>query len=131
MAFPKEWRFDVTVTSAANSTREEGVPLVTLRALADYWRDEYDWRRFEQVLEAVPQYCTSIDGLAFHFLHMPSAQPDAMPLVIPDLLHANSRIPEEQAATLFPELGAEGLGRNQPHTRRRIYLHEWSDCFGG
>jgi pimeloyl-ACP methyl ester carboxylesterase len=60
----------------------QGVPLDKLRALVDYWRDAYDWRRFEQVLEAVPQYCTSIDGLAFHFLHVPSAHPNALPLLL-------------------------------------------------
>jgi epoxide hydrolase len=60
----------------------QGVPLVQLRALLDYWRTDYDWRRRESVLNILPQYRTTIDGLGVHFLHVQSPPTNAMPLLI-------------------------------------------------
>ena len=60
----------------------QGVPLAYLRELCVYWADEYDWRATEARLNALPQFRTTIDGLAIHYLHVRSPQPDALPLII-------------------------------------------------
>jgi microsomal epoxide hydrolase len=59
-----------------------GVPLGYLKELADYWRTSYDWRPHEARLNELPQFTTTIDGANVHFLHVRSAEPDALPLVI-------------------------------------------------
>ncbi|MFC8849262.1 MULTISPECIES: epoxide hydrolase family protein [unclassified Micromonospora] len=61
---------------------KRGVPLGYLRELADYWRDEYDWRSAEAELNQIPQYTTEIDGATIHFLHVRSPEPDARPLLL-------------------------------------------------
>src|SRR5205823_4588046 len=50
----------------------QGVPLAKAQALVAYWRDHYDWRRFEARLNAFPQFRTEIDGLGIHFIHVKS-----------------------------------------------------------
>jgi pimeloyl-ACP methyl ester carboxylesterase len=60
----------------------EGVPLVTMKALTEYWRSGYDMRRLERRLNAVAQYRTKIDGLGIHFLHVPSKHPNALPIIL-------------------------------------------------
>jgi dihydrofolate reductase/pimeloyl-ACP methyl ester carboxylesterase len=60
----------------------EGVPLAKLRALVEYWRTGYDWRRCESRLNGFPQYRTTIDGLGIHFLHVRSPHTNALPLII-------------------------------------------------
>jgi pimeloyl-ACP methyl ester carboxylesterase len=60
----------------------QGVPLARLRALVDYWRTDYDWRRCEALLNGFDQYRTEIDGLGIHFLHVRSPHPDALPVII-------------------------------------------------
>ena len=60
----------------------QGVPLVKLRALCEHWRDGYDWRRCEAMLNGFGQYRTSIDGLGIHFLHVRSPEADALPMVM-------------------------------------------------
>jgi pimeloyl-ACP methyl ester carboxylesterase len=60
----------------------QGVQLATIRKLARYWRDEYDWRRVEARLNAFPQFVTEIDGLQFHFIHVRSEHENALPLVV-------------------------------------------------
>jgi epoxide hydrolase len=60
----------------------QGVPLAYLRELCAYWAGEYDWRVTEARLNALPQFRTTIDGLAIHYLHVRSPQPDALPLII-------------------------------------------------
>jgi pimeloyl-ACP methyl ester carboxylesterase len=59
-----------------------GVPVEHLRELADYWRTGFDWRAQEAALNAFPQFTTEIDGLDVHFLHIRSANPDALPLLL-------------------------------------------------
>src|SRR3982074_3707387 len=59
-----------------------GVPLDYLRALADYWRWGFDWRRQEAKLNQFPHFTTTIDGQTVHFLHARSPEPDAIPLII-------------------------------------------------
>src|SRR5918911_1208350 len=50
--------------------RSQGVQLATIRALADFWTTEYDWRACEARLNALPQFTTQIDGVDIHFIHV-------------------------------------------------------------
>jgi pimeloyl-ACP methyl ester carboxylesterase len=60
----------------------QGVPIRKLKALVEYWRTGYDWRRCETRLNGFPQYRTEIDGLNIHFLHVRSRHANALPLII-------------------------------------------------
>jgi pimeloyl-ACP methyl ester carboxylesterase len=60
----------------------QGVPLATMQKLARYWASEYDWRRCEAELNALPQFITEIDGLDIHFIHVRSQHDVALPLVV-------------------------------------------------
>jgi pimeloyl-ACP methyl ester carboxylesterase len=62
--------------------RSQGVQLATLQALARYWASDYDLRRIEARLNALPQFTTEIDGLDIHFLHVRSQHEDALPLIV-------------------------------------------------
>ena len=59
-----------------------GVPLEFVKQMADYWRTSYDWRKAEKELNAYPQYSTMIDDTHIHFFHIPSPEPEAMPLLL-------------------------------------------------
>lgn len=61
---------------------DRGVPTRTVRPLADYWRDQFDWRAQEARLNAYPQFVTDVDGQQIHFVHVRSAVPGARPLVL-------------------------------------------------
>ncbi|MEC3891679.1 epoxide hydrolase family protein [Nocardiopsis sp. LDBS1602] len=61
---------------------EQGVPLADLIELVDHWRTGYDWRAFEEHLDRIGQFRTTIDGLGIHFLHRRSTRADAAPLVL-------------------------------------------------
>ncbi|SEQ79463.1 epoxide hydrolase family protein [Microlunatus flavus] len=60
----------------------QGVRLEDARSLVAHWEQAYDWRAFEARLNALPQFLTRIDGLDLHFLHVRSANPGAMPLLL-------------------------------------------------
>ena len=60
----------------------QGVQLATTQALARYWATEYDWRRCEAQLNALPQFITEIDGLDIHFIHVRSKEKNALPLIV-------------------------------------------------
>jgi pimeloyl-ACP methyl ester carboxylesterase len=62
--------------------QSQGVQLATMQALARYWAEEYDWRRCEEKLNALPQFITEIDGLDIHFIHVRSEHEDALPLIV-------------------------------------------------
>src|SRR3954447_19205654 len=62
--------------------RSQGVQLATLQELARYWTTDYDWRRCETRLNALPQFTTEIDGVDIHFIHVRSPHEDAMPLIM-------------------------------------------------
>src|ERR687897_622164 len=55
----------------------QGVPLALMQDLAHYWATEYDWRKCEERLNAVPNFVTEIDGLDIHFIHVRSKHEDA------------------------------------------------------
>jgi pimeloyl-ACP methyl ester carboxylesterase len=59
-----------------------GVPVAEMKDLAGYWRTSYDWRAQESRLNAYPQFTTTIDGQKIHFLHVRSAEPNALPLLL-------------------------------------------------
>jgi pimeloyl-ACP methyl ester carboxylesterase len=60
----------------------QGVRLATIQALARYWATDYDWRKVEAKLNALPQFVTDIDGLDIHFIHVKSKEKNALPLII-------------------------------------------------
>src|SRR5262249_5177119 len=60
----------------------QGVRLGTMQALAKYWGKDYDWRKCEAKLSALPQFVTEIDGLDIHFIHVRSKHPNALPVII-------------------------------------------------
>jgi pimeloyl-ACP methyl ester carboxylesterase len=62
--------------------RSQGVQLATLQELARYWATEYDWRRCEARLNALPQFTTEIDGVNVHFIHVRSQHDGALPLIM-------------------------------------------------
>ena len=71
------WPERETVTDAS-----QGVQLATIQALARYWATEYDWRKIEAKLNALPQFITEIDGLDIHFIHVRSKHENALPLIV-------------------------------------------------
>ena len=72
-----KWPERETVTDAT-----QGVQLATTQALARYWGTEYDWRKVEAKLNALPQFITEIDGLDIHFIHVRSKHENALPLIV-------------------------------------------------
>jgi pimeloyl-ACP methyl ester carboxylesterase len=62
--------------------QSQGVPLAMMQKLARHWMTDYDWRRCEAELNALPQFVTEIDGLDIHFLHARSPHDDALPIVV-------------------------------------------------
>src|SRR6476620_9457260 len=62
--------------------RSQGVQLAATQELARYWTTEYDWRRCEERLNALPQFNTNIDGLNIHFIHVQSKHEHALPLIM-------------------------------------------------
>jgi len=60
----------------------QGVQLRTMQKLADYWAKDYNWRKIEARLNALPQFTTKIDGVDIHFIHVRSKHPNALPLII-------------------------------------------------
>jgi pimeloyl-ACP methyl ester carboxylesterase len=62
--------------------RSQGVQLATIQELSRYWATEYDWRRCEAKLNALPQFMTGIDGVDIHFIHVKSPHADALPLIM-------------------------------------------------
>jgi pimeloyl-ACP methyl ester carboxylesterase len=60
----------------------QGVQLAMIQELARYWATDYDWRKCETKLKALPQFMTEIDGLDIHFIHVRSEHEDALPLIV-------------------------------------------------
>jgi pimeloyl-ACP methyl ester carboxylesterase len=60
----------------------QGVPLALMQDLARYWGTDYDWRKVEARLKALPQFITEIDGLDIHFIHVRSKHDNALPLIV-------------------------------------------------
>jgi pimeloyl-ACP methyl ester carboxylesterase len=64
------------------SDQSQGVQLATIQELASYWGTDYDWRKIEARLNALPQFITEIDGLDIHFIHVRSKHENALPLIV-------------------------------------------------
>jgi pimeloyl-ACP methyl ester carboxylesterase len=62
--------------------QSQGVPLAVIQRLARYWMTDYDWRKCEAKLKALPQFTTAIDGVDIHFIHVRSEHDDALPLIV-------------------------------------------------
>jgi len=60
----------------------QGVQIGTMKALAEYWAKNYDWRKIEAKLNSYPQFITNIDGTDIHFIHVKSKHPNALPIII-------------------------------------------------
>ena len=60
----------------------QGTQLATIQKLARYWATDYDWRKCEAKLKALPHFMTEIDGLDIHFIHVRSKHEDALPLIV-------------------------------------------------
>jgi pimeloyl-ACP methyl ester carboxylesterase len=66
----------------AVSDTSQGVQLATMQKLASYWGKNYDWRKCEAKLKALPNFVTNIDGLDIHFIHVRSKNPNALPMIV-------------------------------------------------
>jgi len=62
--------------------QSQGVPLATMQELARYWATDYDWRKCEAKLKALPQFMTEIEGLDIHFIHVRSKHENALPIIV-------------------------------------------------
>jgi pimeloyl-ACP methyl ester carboxylesterase len=62
--------------------QSQGVQLATIQKLARYWATEYDWRKVEAKLKALPQFITEIDGVDIHFIHVRSKERNALPMIV-------------------------------------------------
>ena len=90
VAFPEEMLDDLRRRIAAArlphkelvDDRSQGVQLATIQELAHYWESNYDWRRCEERLNALPQFKTKIDGVDVHFIHVKSRHENALPLIM-------------------------------------------------
>jgi pimeloyl-ACP methyl ester carboxylesterase len=60
----------------------QGVQFATMQSLASYWATDYDWRKCEARLNALPQFITEVDGLDIHFIHVRSKHENALPLIV-------------------------------------------------
>src|SRR5687767_4473207 len=60
----------------------QGVPLATMQELARYWATDYEWRKCEAKLNALPQFAIEIDGLDIHFIHVRSRHENALPIIV-------------------------------------------------
>jgi pimeloyl-ACP methyl ester carboxylesterase len=72
-----KWPERETVTDTS-----QGVQLATMQKLARYWGTEYDWRKCQAKLDAIPQFITEIDGLDIHFIHVRSKHENALPIIV-------------------------------------------------
>jgi pimeloyl-ACP methyl ester carboxylesterase len=88
--FPEETLVDLRRRIAATAWPEgetvadasQGVRLATMQKVARYWQAEYDWRKIEARLNALPQFVTEIDGLDIHFIHVRSKHEHALPIIV-------------------------------------------------
>jgi len=75
-------RINATRWPEQENDPSQGVALKTIQALAQYWGTDYDWRKCEAKLNALPNFITEIDGLDIHFIHVRSKHEDALPMIV-------------------------------------------------
>jgi hypothetical protein len=130
-----KWPTKELVTDAS-----QGVQLGTMRKLTQYWQANYNWRKVEARLNALPMFLTQIDGLDIHFIHVRSKHPNALPIIIthgwPGSVieqlkvigpltdpTAHGGTPEEAFDVVIPSLPGHGLG-SSAHCSRLDGLDE-------
>jgi Epoxide hydrolase N terminus len=95
--------------------QSQGVQLATLQDLANYWATEYDWRSCQAKLNVLDQFMTSIDGLDVHFIHVRSAEQNALPLIVthgwPGSIIEQLKIKDHRAAHQSHRTRWKRLGR--------------------
>ncbi len=108
--------------------RSQGAQLARIQELVRYWGTEYDWRKAEAKLNALPQFVTKIDGLDIHFIHVRSRHPNALPLI---MTHGWPGSVFELLKIIGPltDPTAHG-GRAGGRLRRRSALHAWLRLLG-
>ena len=79
---PPAHRGDAVARPGKVADQSQGVQLATMQQLARYWRTDYDWRKVEARLNALPQFITEIDGLDIHFIHVRSKHENALPIIV-------------------------------------------------
>src|SRR5260370_13240815 len=99
-----KWPERETVTDAS-----QGVQLATTQALARYWATEYDWRKIEAKINALPQFITEIDGLDIPFIHVRPNHENALPLIV---THGWPGSITEQMKIIDPLTNPTGHGGN-------------------
>jgi pimeloyl-ACP methyl ester carboxylesterase len=90
VSFPDEALADMKRRVAATrwpsrevvSDQSQGVQLATIQKLANYWANNYDWRKVEAKLNSYPQFVTNIDGVDIHFIHVRSKEKNALPVIV-------------------------------------------------
>ena len=87
----------------------QGVQLEFIKALANYWATEYDWRKCEARMKALPNFITEIDGLDIHFIHVRSKEENALPMIV---THGWPGSPIEQMKILGPLTDPTAYGGN-------------------
>ena len=92
----------------------QGVQLALMQELARYWATDYDWRRCEARLNALPNFITEIDGLDIHFIHVRSKHENALPVIV---THGWPGSPIEQLKIIGPLTDPTALRR---HRRGRV-----------
>ena len=124
--------------------RSQGVQLATLQALAHYWATDYDWRKAEAKLNALPQFVTKIDGVDIHFIHVKSRHENAMPLIMThgwpgsvlELLDAVAPLTDPTkhggtAADAFQQVGGRAkLGGHCRTAQERVIHRQHTDAGG-
>jgi pimeloyl-ACP methyl ester carboxylesterase len=75
-------RINATRWPDRETDASQGVPLATIQKLARYWATEYEWRKVEARLNALPNFITEIDGLDIHFIHVRSKHENALPVIV-------------------------------------------------
>ena len=91
----------------------QGVQLATIQKLARYWATEYDWRKCEARLNALPHFITEIDGLDIHFIHVRSKHENALPLIV---THGWPGSIIEQLKIIEPLTNPDGAWRDAQRT---------------
>ena len=92
------------------SDHSQGIPLAMIRELARYWATDYDWRKAEAKLNAVPQFITNLDGLDIHFIHVRSKHENALPLIV---THGWPGSIIEQLKIIDPLVNPDGVRRQR------------------
>ena len=108
--------------------RSQGVQLATMQELARYWATEYDWRKVEARLNALPQFTTQIDGVDIHFIHVRSPHENALAADHdPRLARLGDRAARDRRPAHRPDRPRrQGRGRVPPGAAVLAWLHGFS-----